>query len=159
MKDEPKWTDHHIGQQKPNPALIANDSNTIDLDPKKSLPSSFASKLPLDRDLSKEKAKKTQSMDTSSTDSEYLTRLGDLSLERLSVYKLVAPVEERKLEAYDKIHRQKLIIEEKFNLEHVRTDMQKENEDKEEKDMILSMDLNKCNMLLREYTKWSNMKS
>lgn len=92
-------------------------------------------------------------MDTSSTDSEYLTRLGDLSLERLSVYKLVASVEERKLEAYDKIHRQKLIIEEKLNLEHVRTDMQKENEDKEEKDMILSMDLNKCNMLLREYTQ------
>jgi hypothetical protein len=92
-------------------------------------------------------------MDTSSTDSEYLTRLGDLSLERLFVYKLVALVEERKLEAYDRIHRQKLIIEEKLNLEHVRMDKQKENEDKEEKDMILSMDLNKFNMLLREYTK------
>lgn len=145
--------DHHIGQQKPNPVLIANDSNTMDLDPKESLPSSFASKLPLGCDLSKEKAKKTQSMDTSSTDSEYLTRLGDLSLERLFVYKLVALVEERKLEAYDRIHRQKLIIEEKLNLEHVRMDKQKENEDKEEKDMILSMDLNKFNMLLREYTK------
>jgi hypothetical protein len=92
-------------------------------------------------------------MDTSSTDSEYLTRLGDLSLERLFVYKLVALVEERKLEAYDRIHRQKLIIEEKLNLEHVRMDKQKENEDKEEEDMILSMDLNKFNMLLREYTK------
>jgi hypothetical protein len=61
-----------------------------------------------------------------------MTRLGELYLEWLSVYKLVASTEERK----------------KLNLEKLRMDWQKLKEDKEEEVMILTMDLSKCNPLL-----------
>jgi hypothetical protein len=64
------------------------------------------------------------------------------------VYKLVASIEERKLESMNKNERQKLILgRKKLNLEKVRMDRQK-LEDKEEEVMILSMDLTKCNTLL-----------
>jgi hypothetical protein len=61
-----------------------------------------------------------------------MTRLGELYLEWLSVYKLVASTEERK----------------KLDLEKLRMDWQKLKEDKEEEVMILTMDLSKCNPLL-----------
>jgi hypothetical protein len=81
---------HIFLSQNPPPNPIGTQSNTIDLDGgEDSAPSSFTSKRPLGRDSSKEKAKKQRSENTSSTDSEYLTRMGDLSLERLSVYKSV----------------------------------------------------------------------
>jgi hypothetical protein len=74
-------------------------------------------------------AKRTKSVDTSSSDSEFMTCMGDLSLERLLVYKTAVTTEEKKL----RLERQKL------------------KEDKEEEIMILSMDLSKCNPLLRKY--------
>jgi hypothetical protein len=98
---------------------------------------------------SKEKAKKARSVDTSSTDSKYLTRMGELSLEHLSVYKSVASTKERKLESMNRVNRQKLILEKKLNLEKVKIDRQKLKEDKEEEVMIPSMDLSKCNPPLR----------
>ncbi|MFW8172233.1 hypothetical protein, partial [Klebsiella pneumoniae] len=79
--------------------------------------------------------------DTSSTvseylRSEYLRRMGEISLERLSVFKLVASIEERKLESMKKNERQKLILErKKLNLEKLRMDRQKLKEDKEEEVM------------------------
>jgi hypothetical protein len=91
--------DQHMGNQNPPPNPIGTQSNTIDLDAAEdSGPSSFTSKRPLGRDSAKEKAKKQRSENTSSTDSEYLTRMGELSLERLSVYKSVASTKEKKLE-------------------------------------------------------------
>jgi hypothetical protein len=73
-------------------------------------------------------------------------------LERLSVYKSVASIEEKKLESINKNERQKLILErKKLNLEKLRMDRQKLKEDKEEEVMILSMDLSKSNPLLRQY--------
>jgi hypothetical protein len=98
---------------------------------------------------SKEKAKKARSVDTSSTDSKYLTRMGELSLEHLSVYKSVASTKERKLESMNRVNRQKLILEKKLNLEKVKIDRQKLKEDKEEEVMIPNMDLSKCNPPLR----------
>jgi hypothetical protein len=87
LKDQPKWMDQHMGNQNPPPNPIGTQSNTIDLDAAEdSGPSSFTSKRSLGRDSAKEKAKKQRSENTSSTDSEYLTRMGELSLERLSVY-------------------------------------------------------------------------
>jgi hypothetical protein len=91
-------------------------------------------------------------VDTSSIDSEYLTRMGELSLEWLSIYISVASTEEMKLESMNKNERQKLILErKKLNLEKIRMDRQKLKEDKEEEVMILSMDLTKCKPLLRQY--------
>jgi hypothetical protein len=91
--------DQHMSTQNPPPNPIGTQSNTIDCDAaEESAPSSFTSKRPLGRDSAKEKAKKQRSENTSSTDSEYLTRMGELSLERLSVYKSVASTEEKKLE-------------------------------------------------------------
>ena len=127
-------------------------SNTVDVDAEESVPSSFTSKRPLGRDSSKEKAKRTKSVDTSSSDSEFMTRMGDLSLERLSVYKTVVTTEEKKLDSMNKNERQKLLLEKKkLNLEKLRLERQKLKEDKEEEIMILSMDLSKCNPLLRQY--------
>jgi hypothetical protein len=52
--------------------------------------------------------------------------MGELSLKHLSVYKLVASTEERKLESMNKNERQKLILErKKLNLEKLRMDQQK----------------------------------
>jgi hypothetical protein len=52
----------------------------------------------------------------------------------------------------NKNKRQKLILErKKLNLEKLRMERQKLKEDKEEEVMILSMDLSKCNTLLRQY--------
>jgi hypothetical protein len=140
--------DQHMGNQNPPPNPIGTQSNTVNLDAgEDSAPSSFTSKRPLGRDSSKEKAQKQRSENTSSTDLEYLTRMGELSLERLSVYKSVASTEERKLESMNKHKRQKLILErKKLNLENLKMERQKEQEV-----MILSMDLSKCNPLLRQY--------
>jgi hypothetical protein len=146
-----------MSHQNPPPNPIGIQPNTVDLDAEDSVPSSFTSKRPLGHDSSKEKAKKQRSVDTSSTvseylRSEYLRRMGEISLERLSVFKLVASIEERKLESMKKNERQKLILErKKLNLEKLRMDRQKLKEDKEEEVMILSMDLSKCNPLLRQY--------
>jgi hypothetical protein len=55
------------------------------------------------------------------------------------------------LESMNKNERQKLLLEKKkLNLEKLRMERQK-LKDKEEEVMILSMDLNKCNPLLRKY--------
>lgn len=153
LKDQPKWMDQHMGNQIPPPNPIGTQSNTIDLDGgEDSAPSSFTSKRPLGRDSAKEKAKKQRSENTSSTDSEYLTRMGELSLERLSVYKSVASTEEKKLEFMKKQERQKLILErKKLNLEKMKMERQKVKEETEHEVLILSMDLTKCNPLLRQY--------
>ena len=153
MKDQPKWMDQHMSTQNPPPNPIGTQSNTIDCDAaEESAPSSFTSKRPLGRDSAKEKAKKQRSENTSSTDSEYLTRMGELSLERLSVYKSVASTEEKKLEFMKKQERQKLILErKKLNLEKMKMERQKVKEDTEQEVLILSMDLTKCNPLLRQY--------
>jgi hypothetical protein len=147
--------DQHMGNQNPPPNPIGTQSNTIDLDTAgDSGPSTFTSKRTLGRDSSKEKAKKQRSIDTSSTDFEYLTWMGELSLERLSMYKSVASYEERKLESMNKNERQKLILErKKLNLEKLKMEWKKLKEDKKEEVMILSMDLSKCNPLLRQYYK------
>ena len=100
----------------------------------------------------RKKAKKQRSKNTSSTDSEYLTRMGELSLERLSVYKSVASTKEKKLEFMKKQESQKLILErKKLHLEKLKMERQKVKEDTEHEVMILSMDLSKCNPLLRQY--------
>jgi hypothetical protein len=150
LKDQPKWMDSHMGHQNQPANPAPTQSNAIDVDAEDSVPTSFTSKRPLGRGFIKEKAKRTRSVDTSSKDSEYLTQMGDLSLERLSVYKTIATTEEKKLESMNKNKRQKLIIErKKLNLEKLRMDRQKLKEYKEEEVMILSMDLSKCNPLLR----------
>jgi hypothetical protein len=82
--------------------------------------------------------------------------MGDLSLERLSVYKTAVTTEEKKLESMNKNERQKLLLEKKLNLEKLRLERQKLKEDKEEEIMILSMDLSKYNPLLRITMKPSN---
>jgi hypothetical protein len=52
----------------------------------------------------------------------------------------------------NKNERWKLILErKKLNLEKLRMDRQKLKEDTKEEVMILSMDLSKCNPLLRQY--------
>jgi hypothetical protein len=76
-----------MGHQNPLANPVPTQSNTVDVDAEELVPTSFTSKRPLGRDSSREKAKRTRSMDTSSMDSEYLTRMRDLSLERLSIYK------------------------------------------------------------------------
>lgn len=38
LKDEPKWVDHHIGQQPRTISLMPSESYTIDLDLKDSIP-------------------------------------------------------------------------------------------------------------------------
>jgi len=152
LKDQPKWMDNHMGQQHQQANANPTHSNTVDVDAEESVPTSFTSKRPLGRDSSKEKAKRTKSVDTSSSDSEFMTRMGDLSLERLSVYKTAVTTEEKKLDSMNKNERQKLLLEKKkLNLEKLRLERQKLKEDKEEEIMILSMDLSKCNPLLRKY--------
>jgi hypothetical protein len=143
--------DQHMGNQNPPPNPIGTQSNTIDLDGgEDSAPSSFTSKRPPGRDSSKEKAKKQRSENTSSTDSEYLTRMGELSLEWLSVYKSVASTEEKNLESMNRHERQKLILErKKLNLEKLKMERQKVKEDTKQEVLILIMDLSKCNPLLR----------
>jgi hypothetical protein len=105
--------DNHMGQQNQHGNANPTHSNTVDVDAEESVPSSFTSKRPLGRDSSKEKAKRTKSVDTSSSDSEFMTRMGDLSLERLSVYKIVVTTEEKKLDSMNKNERQKLLLEKK----------------------------------------------
>jgi hypothetical protein len=152
LKDQPKWMDNHMGQQNQHANAVPTQSNTIDVYAEESVPTSITSKRPLGRDSSKEKAKRTKSVDTSSSDSSFMTWMGDLSLERLSVYKTAVTTEEKKLESMNKNERQKLLLEKKkLNLEKLRMERQKLKEDKEEEVMILSMDLNKCNPLLRKY--------
>jgi hypothetical protein len=152
LKDQLKWMDNHMGQQNHHANANPTQSNTIDVDAEEFVPTSFTSKRPLGRDSSKEKAKQTKSVDTSSSDSEFMTWMGDLSLERLSVYKTVVTTEEKKLESMNKNERQKLLLEKKkLNLEKLRMERQKLKEDKEDEVMILSMDLTKCNTLLRTY--------
>jgi hypothetical protein len=143
--------DNHMGQQNQHGNANPTQSNIVDVDAEESVPTSFTSKRPLGRDSSKEKAKRTKSMDTSSSDSEFMTRMGGLSLECLSVYKIAVTTEEKKLEPMNKNERQKLLLEKKLNLEKLRLERQKLKEDKEEEIMILSMDLSKCNPLLCKY--------
>jgi hypothetical protein len=143
--------DNHMGQQNHHANANPTKSNTINVDAEESVPTSFTSKRPLGRDSSKEKAKRTKSVDASSSDSGFMTRMGDISLERLSVYKTTVTTEEKKLESMNKNERQKLLLEKKLNLEKLRMERQKLKEDKEEEVMILSMDLTKCNPLLRTY--------
>jgi hypothetical protein len=141
-----------MGHQNQHANTAPIQSNTIDVDVEESVPTSITSMRPLGRDSSKEKAKRTRSVDTSSSDSEFMTRMGDLSLERLSMYKTTVTAEEKKLESINKNEGQKLLLEKKkLNLEKLRMERQKLKEDKEEEVMILSMDLNKCNPLLRKY--------
>eukprot|EP00267_Zea_mays_P040626 XP_008680762.1 uncharacterized protein LOC103655861 [Zea mays] len=121
LKDQPKWMDNHMGQQNQHGNANPTHSNTVDVDAEEFVPSSFTSKRPLGRDSSKEKAKRTKSVDTSSSDSEFMTRMGDLSLERLSVYKTAVTTEEKKLDSMNKNERQKLLLEKKkLNLEKLR---------------------------------------
>jgi hypothetical protein len=70
-----------MGHQNQSDNAVPTQSNTIDVDAEESVPTSITSKRPLGRDSSKEKTKRTRSVDTSSTDLKYLTRMGDLSLE------------------------------------------------------------------------------
>jgi hypothetical protein len=98
--------DNHMGQHNQHGNDNPTQSNTVDVDAEESVPTSFTSKRPLGRDSSKEKAKRTKSVDTSSLDSEFMTRMGDLSLERLSVYKTAITTEEKKLESMNKNKRQ-----------------------------------------------------
>jgi hypothetical protein len=143
--------DNHMGQQNQHANANPTQSNTIDVDAEEYVPTSFTSKRPLGRDSSKEKAKRTKFVDTSSSNSEFMTWMGDLSLEHLSVYKTAVTTEEKKLESINKNERQKLLLEKKLNLEKLRMERQKLKEDNEEEVMILSMDLTKCNPLLRTY--------
>ena len=140
-----------MGQQNHHANANPTQSNTINVDAEESVPTSFTSKRPLGRDSSKEKAKRTKSVDASSSDLGFMTRMGDISLESLSVYKTTVTTEEQKLESMNKNERQKLLLEKKLNLEKLRMERQKLKEDKEEGFMILSMDLTKCNPLLRTY--------
>jgi hypothetical protein len=94
--------DNHMGHQNPPANPIPTQSNTVDVDAEESVPSRFTSKRPLGQDSSKEKSKKVRSVDTSSTDSEYLIRMGELLLEIVSFYKSVASIEEKKLESMNK---------------------------------------------------------
>jgi hypothetical protein len=125
LKDQPKWMDNHMGQQNQHANANPTHSNTVDVDAEESVPSSFTSKRPLGRDSSKEKAKRTKSVDTSSSDSEFMTRMGDLSLERLSLYKTAITTKEKKLDSMNKNERQKLLLEKKLNLEKLRLERQK----------------------------------
>jgi hypothetical protein len=109
--------DNHMGHQNQHANPVPNQSNTIDVDAEESVPTSITSKRPFSRDSSKEKAKQTRSVDTSSSDLEFMTRMGDLSLERLSIYKTAITTEEKKLESMNKNERQKLLLEKKLNLE------------------------------------------
>jgi hypothetical protein len=110
--------DNHMGHQNQHANAVPTQSNTIDVDVEESVPSSITSTRPLGRDSSKEKATRTRSVDTSSSDSEFMTRMGDLSLECLSLYKTVDTTEEKKLESMNKNERQKLLLEKKkLNLE------------------------------------------
>jgi hypothetical protein len=114
--------DQHMGNQNPPPNPIGTESNIVDLNAvEDSTPSSFTSKRSLGRDSSKEKAKKQTQ-------------------------------EEKKLESMNKHERQKLILErKKLNLEKLKMERQKVKEDTEQEVMILSIDLSKCNPLLRQY--------
>jgi hypothetical protein len=71
-----------------------------------SIPDNTTSKRPLGHDSSKAKGKKSKSMTTSETDSE-LQRIRGLSLQRLSMYQNAADVEERKLQEYTRLRKQK----------------------------------------------------
>jgi Fic family protein len=67
------------------------------------------------------------------------------------VYKTTVTTEEKKLDSMNKNERQKLLLEKKLNLEKLRLERQKLKEDKKEEIMFSSMDLSKCNPLLRKY--------
>jgi hypothetical protein len=64
-----------MGQQNQHANAVPTQSNTIDVDAEELVPTSITSKRPLGRDSSKEKAKRTKSVDTSSSDSEFMTQM------------------------------------------------------------------------------------
>jgi hypothetical protein len=64
-----------MGQQNQHANAVPTQSNTIDVDVEESVPTSITSKRPLGRDSSKENAKRTKSVDTSSSDSEFMTQM------------------------------------------------------------------------------------
>lgn len=117
--------DHHIGQQPCNTPHVSNESNTVDLGPKESLPGSTTLKRSLGHDSSKAKGKKPKSMTTSETNYEHLQRIGDLSLQRLIMYQNANDVEERKLQEYIHLRKQQMNIENKLTIERERLDMGK----------------------------------
>jgi hypothetical protein len=155
LKDEPKWMDHSSNKQVRIIEVAPIGSNIIDLDPKDSFLGSTTSKQHLGQDASKGKTKKARSSSiTVSSSDEYLAKMDDLSLQRLSVYQTTMAFEQQKAERDDQFRKQQLEIEQqKLAIERERLERQKRIDEKAEEERILAIDMSICNPAQRAYYK------
>jgi hypothetical protein len=162
LKDEPKWMElNYRGTRHEDDDGITNHipptSYNIDLDPEIPSPHS-KDKRPIGRDAAKKAAKKSAS--SSASDSyESISKLQDLSIQKLSIwqeenvkkgsrYEQMAAIDSQR---YDELRKHnehmKSIKEEKLQLMHKKVEIQQTHEE----DRILGIDLDKCAPRLHKY--------
>jgi len=137
---------------------IPPTSNSIDLDPELPSPPSSRGKRPMGRDAAKKAAKKSASSSASDS-SQYVSKLQDLSIQKISIwqeenvkkgsrYEQMAAIDSQR---YDELRKHNehmaAIEEEKLQLMRKKVEIQQTHEE----ERILGMDLDKCPPPLRKY--------
>ncbi|XP_004977857.1 uncharacterized protein LOC101782641 [Setaria italica] len=159
LKDEPKWMELNIrGAQPGDDDAIADHIPTVDCDLETPSSQYSGSKRPIGRDAAKRQAKKSASS-SSSDSSQYVSKLQDLSIQKISIwqeentkkgsrYEKMAAIESQR---YDEVrqHNQHMaaIEEEKLRIMHTKADILQTHEE----ERILGIDLDKCAPRLRMY--------
>lgn len=162
LKDEPKWMDLKKRMDKPqiNAAgdSTPHESNTVDLDPVDSSPISSTGKRPMGRDAAKTAKKKASSMS-----SEYTSKMHELSVQKMELFKeseierkvrLDEIVSLEKAKAEEAGEHRKAMVElerERLAMDKQRLQMKAEKKEKEEDERILAINLDQCQPFQRLY--------
>ncbi|CAL5088968.1 unnamed protein product [Urochloa decumbens] len=164
LKDEPKWMElkrkmdtlQNSGSRKDAPPNVQRE--IPDLDPDKSAPASSSRKRPMGRDAAKAAKKKA-----ASTSSEYVSKMHDLSIQKIELFKdtegerkarldEIFTLEKVKVEQAREYRNMMLDIErERLAMDKQRLHMETEKKEKEEEERILAINLDQCQPMQRLY--------
>lgn len=127
LKDVPKWMELKRNMDKPKSSGTKDatpersNSNTVDLDPNDTSPSSSSRKRPIGRDAAKAAKKKASSVSLSH---EYASKMHDLSVQKIELFKETE--DERKVRLDEIVSLEKVKVEEAR--EHRKTMIELERE-------------------------------
>ncbi|CAN6317556.1 unnamed protein product [Urochloa humidicola] len=157
LKDEPKWNE--LIKKMDNPQSTGSKENILDLDPDSSAPPSSSGKRPMGRDAAKAAKKKA----TAAASSEYVSKMHDLSVQKIELFKEtegerkarldeIVTLEKVKVEEAREHRKMMLDIErERLAMDKQRFLMEAEKKEKEEEERILAINLDQCLPMQRMY--------
>nr|TKW00221.1 hypothetical protein SEVIR_8G094300v2 [Setaria viridis] len=159
LKEEPNWMELNIRGARPgDDDAIADHIAIVDCDLETPSSQYTGSKRPMGRDAAKRQAKKSTSSSPSDS-SQYVSKLQDLSIQKISIwheenakkgslYEQMAAIESQR---YNEVHQHNqhmvAIEEEKLRIMRTKADILQTHEE----ERILGIDLDKCAPRLRMY--------